>query len=145
VLARDLDPDLGGGHTLGVAIDRSGKWWTGEDLNDLAEYLRELGVEGYAIDEVRESRCSLCGEGVFGLRADRTEGGAQRTCRGCGHKQLIADSDDYWEDCTPRTWKCVCGGKDANLAVGYSPYADGAEVRWIAVAQRCVNCGVMGS
>jgi hypothetical protein len=136
---------VGRPYTPDVAIDRSGTWWTGEGFDDLAEYLRELGVGGYAIDGVRECRCSECGANVFALRADRTEGGARRTCRACGHKQFIADSDEYWEDCTPRTWKCVCGGKDANLAVGYSLRAGGGDVRWIAVGQRCVGCGVLGS
>jgi hypothetical protein len=79
-----------------MAIDTSGTWWTGEDFDDLAEYLRELDVEGYEIHDVRESVCAQCGGRTFGLRADRTEGGAHRTCRGCGHKQFIADSEDYW-------------------------------------------------
>jgi hypothetical protein len=128
-----------------MVIDTSGTWWTGEHLADLAEYLRELGVEGYEINEVRECRCARCGGVVFGLRADRTEGAARRTCESCGHRQFIADSEEYWEDATPLTWQCVCGGTDANLAVGYSLYDDGEDVRWIAVGQRCVTCGVLGS
>src|SRR5215813_5339138 len=119
-----------------MTIDRSGTWWTGQDLNDLADYLRELCAEGYEIDDVRESVCSECTGRVFGLRADRTEGGARRTCRACGRKQFIADSEEYWKDARPRTWKCVCGGKDANIAVGYSRYPDGEDIRWITVGQR---------
>jgi hypothetical protein len=128
-----------------MVIDASGAWWTGQGPEDVAGYLRELGVEGYEIGEVRECRCSGCGGVVFGLRADRTEGGARRTCRSCGDKHFIADSEEYWADATPRTWTCGCGGRDANLAVGYSLYEDGADVRWIAVGQRCVACGVLGS
>ncbi|HET9143896.1 hypothetical protein [Actinophytocola sp.] len=128
-----------------MVIDTSGTWWTGESFEDLAEYLRELGVAGHAVDEVRECRCAQCDGLVFGLRADRVEGGARRTCRACGLKQFIADTDEHWADCTPKTWKCGCGCKDANLAVGFSLRDDGGDVRWIAVGERCVNCGVLSS
>jgi len=128
-----------------MAIDDSGKWWTGETYEDLAEYLRELTAGGYPADEVRECVCATCQGRVFGLRADRNEGGARRTCRACRTKQFIADSGEYWDECEPRTWKCVCGSKDANLAVAYSLYEKGGDVRWITVGQRCTSCGVLGS
>jgi hypothetical protein len=132
-------------HDSAMAIDRSGMWWTGENLDDLSAYLRELCADSYPADQVRHCRCSQCDGIVFGLRADRNEGTARRTCRTCGAKQFIADSRDHWADCSPRTWKCVCGCRDANLAVAYSLFDESGDVRWITVGQRCTGCGVMGS
>jgi hypothetical protein len=40
-----------------MAIDRGGTWWTGEDLGDLAECLREYTADAFSADEVRECRC----------------------------------------------------------------------------------------
>jgi hypothetical protein len=36
-----------------MAIDRGGSWCTGEDLGDLAEYLREYTADAYSADEAR--------------------------------------------------------------------------------------------
>jgi hypothetical protein len=82
---------------------------------------------------------------VFGLRASRTDGVARRTCRNCGAKQFIADSNEFWAEATPRTWKCICRSKDAYLAVGFSLYEDHADIRWISLGHRCAYCGIMGS
>jgi len=67
-----------------MTIDTSGKWWKGSGPDDLGEYLRALAPQeiGYALDAVRLARCA-CGSNTFSLRADRDEGGAERTCQAC--------------------------------------------------------------
>ena len=62
--------------TPSVAIDRSGTWWTGEDFGDLAEYLRELGVEGYEIHD--------------GIRYDWKAGDAVVVHNNCVHQHFNA-------------------------------------------------------
>lgn len=95
-------------------------------------------------DDIRPSTCANCGSDVFGLRGDWEEGVARRTCRRCGLKAFICDSEDHWSDATIRTCKCPCGGPDFNLAFGFCLRAEG-EVRWVTVGERCINCGVLGS
>src|SRR5215475_5520149 len=74
-----------------VAIDESGTWWRGENIDDLVEYLERYTAEGYPATDIRESVCGTCGGRVFGLRADQDEGCARRTCRACGNQAFLVD------------------------------------------------------
>ena len=132
-----------------MTIDTTGKWWVGSEAKDVEEYLRALKPEGHPVHDTRVCQCT-CGSLDFGLRADRNEGCARKTCFKCGTKSFLGDSAEYWKDATPRTWKCTeCGSKVCNLAVGFSLYeadpGEAADVRWISVGQRCVKCGTLGS
>jgi hypothetical protein len=127
-----------------VAIDESGTWWRGENIDDLVEYLERYTAEGYPATDVRESVCGTCGGRVFGLRADQDEGCARRTCRACGNQTFLVDSDEYWSDAAPKTCRCPCKSLDFNIAVGFS-FRDDGSVRWVTVGERCVKCGVLGS
>jgi ribosomal protein S27AE len=123
-------------------IDRTGRWWTGEDFGDLGDYLRMLTAEGYPADRILQSVCS-CGGTTHRLRADPVEGVAQRTCVACGSGAFIADSEEEWSEARPQQWRCVCGHDTAELGVAFSLKRDG-EVRWVTVGQRCTSCGVLG-
>jgi hypothetical protein len=125
-----------------VAIDRSGKWWRGDSAADLDEYLAAYTEDAYPVGQVRHSACKNCHGVVFGLRGD--DDVARRTCRNCGAKAFVADSRENWQEATIRTCRCPCGGTDYNVAVGFS-LREGGEVRWVAVGNRCVKCGVLGS
>lgn len=126
-----------------AVIDTSGKWWKGEDFNDLAEYLRLLTEDGYPVQRVLEPECS-CGERIFKLHRDATEGVARRTCVACGIKAFIGDSGEFWADARPRLVKCPCGNPTYQLGVGFA-LRDGGDIRWITVGQRCTACGILGS
>jgi hypothetical protein len=132
-----------------MAIDRSGKWWTGSEAADIREYLEAYKAQGYTVHEARLCTCG-CGSVEFNLEADRDEGCARRSCVHCGTKHLICDSGEYWSDADPESWACVeCAGVSCNLAVGFSLYEQeqGEEqaVRWISIGNRCVRCGPLGS
>lgn len=127
-----------------MSIDRSGTWWRGSDAGDIDEYLRECTADGYPAGKIRRSACASCGATVFGLRGDPDEGSARRTCRGCGLKAFIADSEETWADSEPRTCRCPCGGRDFEVAVAFSLRDDG-DVRWVTVGSRCTACGILGS
>lgn len=129
-----------------MTIDTSGKWWKGSGPDDLGEYLRALTPQeiGYALDAVRLARCA-CGSNTFSLRADRDEGGAERTCQACGVSHLMCDSAEIWTDARPRKWRCVCKRDVGNVAVGVSLREGGDDVRWILVGVRCTSCGVLSS
>jgi hypothetical protein len=128
----------------GVAIDKTGEWWTSTDPADIESYLIELTAEAYPVDVVRASLCSSCGHDVFVLRADRREGAARRNCVKCNSKEFIADSASSWPDSRPTTRLCPCGEKTCNLAVGYA-LRDTGDVRWVTVGSRCVACGMLGA
>lgn len=53
-------------------IDRTGQWWTGEDFDDLSEFLRVVTAEGYPADRILQSVCS-CGGTTHRLDADPVE------------------------------------------------------------------------
>jgi len=126
-----------------MTIDTSGRWWVGTEYADVVDYLRALTAEGHPATEVRQARCA-CGHTVFGLRVDRDEGCAERTCRVCGTTAFIADSADSAAEARLRAVKCPCRGKDFELGVGFAFRLDG-EIRWITVGQRCTTCGVLAS
>jgi DNA-directed RNA polymerase subunit RPC12/RpoP len=127
-----------------VSIDSSGKWWRGATFDDIAEYVHEYTADGYSADQIRESICATCGSKVFGLRGDQDEGAVRRTCRDCGRKAFIADSEESWPHASVRTCRCPCGGLDYNVAIGFA-LRDSGEVRWVTVALRCTACGILGS
>ena len=92
-----------------LTIDRGGKWWRGESVDDLVEYLRIYTDDSYPAIYIRQSVCESCQGTVFGLRGDQDEGAVRRTCRACHAKVFIGDSGEVWSDCSPKTCKCPCG------------------------------------
>jgi hypothetical protein len=129
-----------------MAIDTSGKWWKGSEAEDLPEYLKALTEDGYPATEFRVSKCK-CGSKVFRVEFDSNEGGAKRTCADCGEEHYFCDSEEYWDECSPKKWKCIgkCKSKTANVCVGFALREDGGDVHWLYVGQRCSQCGVLGS
>lgn len=127
-----------------MAIDTTGRYWRSDDPADLGEYLRAYTEGEYPASVIKDSTCGACGGNVFQLRADRHEGAARRTCSQCGTKEFIADSEEFWDEVTPRICTCPCKSRLFNLAVGFSLRETG-EVRWVTVTQRCVHCGTLGS
>lgn len=125
-------------------ITSDGQWKVGDTAQDLAQFLREEGAEGYDVDEVRHSVCARCGKDVFEVHFLIEEQAVKRICQGCGAERFVADSGDHWHDDYAISG-CVCDGDDgANLAVGYSLYGDREGVRALAVASRCTECGRLG-
>jgi hypothetical protein len=124
-------------------IDKSGKWWTGETFEDLAEYLALLVEDEYPVHTVLEPQC-LCGGRVFKIHRDATEGVARRTCIACGTNAFICDSGEHWSEARPRLVKCPCGESAYQVAVGFSK-RDSGEIKWILVGERCVACGILGA
>jgi hypothetical protein len=129
-----------------MPVDKTGKWWTGDQPSDVREYLEAYSSEGYKVDEFRQSKCQ-CGSEHFLLWADDDEGCAKRQCESCKRQHFICDSEEFWEDVKPTQWKCIeCKPriKVCNVGVGFSLYEDG-EIRWLYVGVRCATCGVLGS
>jgi hypothetical protein len=128
-----------------VAIDASGKWWVGDLPGDLDDYLRAYTEDRYPVTEFRLSKCQ-CGSVIFGISADTEEGVARRTCVNCKNKHHICDSEEFWAEASPKSWKCtVCGSKHANVGVGFSMYDDDSTgVKWLYLGERCVKCGTLG-
>jgi hypothetical protein len=124
-------------------IDTSGKWWKGENFDDVAEYLRLLTADGYPAKRVLEPTCT-CGGHAFRLHRDPNEGVARRTCVSCGAKAFIGDSGELWAEARPRLVKCPCGGAEFQLGVGFA-LRDNGDVRWITVGERCLACGILGA
>jgi hypothetical protein len=120
-----------------VSIDKTGKWWIGDQPNDIREFIEAYAADGYKVDEFRLAIC-VCGSERFLLWADDEEGCARRQCELCKRPTFICDSEEYREEAKPKQWKCkVCKSKAGicNVGVGFSLYEDG-EIRWLYVAER---------
>lgn len=128
-----------------MAIDRSGKWWTGETPDDIREYLEAYAAGSYEVHEFRLARCT-CGSSTFALETDDDEGVARRTCSKCSTPHFLCDSGEYWAEATPETCTCIaCGTTPMNVGVGFSLYPDDpAGVRWLYIGVRCSRCGILG-
>ncbi|WP_328338575.1 hypothetical protein [Micromonospora sp. NBC_00421] len=125
-----------------MALDRSGKLWRGENVDDLAEYLRYFEAGGYPVATVVESRCGGCDGRTFRVDIDEEEA-TRRTCLACGAVAFIGDSADHWAGTGHESCSCPCGGEEFAVAVGYALVDDG-EVRWISVGLRCLDDGTLG-
>ena len=125
-------------------VDKTGKWWVGDQPNDIREFLEAYTSDSYKIDEFRLSKCE-CGSDRFLLWADDDEGCAKRQCVSCKQSHFLCDSGEYWKDARPKQWKCVCKSKNkaCNIGVGFALYEDG-EVHWLYVGERCATCGTLG-
>lgn len=127
-----------------MAIDKSGKWWVGTSPGDIKEYLEAYTADVYPADEFRLAKCT-CGSVEFKLDADNDEGVAKRKCIHCDKEHLICDSDEFWKEAEPESWKCIeCGSEVANIGVGFSLSKNKQAVRWLYVGERCSECGVLG-
>jgi hypothetical protein len=126
-----------------MAIDKSGKWWKGQNADDLVEYVRLLTQQGYPATKFAIAKCA-CGTDLFRLYADQDEGCAKRQCTSCGKDAFICDSEDASEEASLKKVRCKCKKDVFDLAVGFS-LRDTGEIKWITVAARCVSCGMLGS
>jgi hypothetical protein len=128
-----------------MAIDKSGKWWIGSDAEDLREYLIAFSEDGYLATEFRMA-CCACGSNVFHLAVDSDEGTAKRSCVDCGGAHFICDSEEFWEDASPKKWKCIgkCKSKTVDICVGFALRENRDDVHWIYIGVRCSQCGVLG-
>ena len=114
---------------------------TGEDVADLRSWLHELP----GAPQVHEFAVLGCGQHGDErptwsyIEADASAGVARRRCLACGHSAYMLDSDTRWTH--PPMFACQgCGHSIAEIGVGLN-LPDGENVRWVAVAVRCVECG----
>jgi hypothetical protein len=121
------------------------EWHVGDSGEDLDGFLREVGADGYDVHEVRQCVCVECKGDVFGIDGEPDAGSVRRTCRGCGNIHYVADSGEFWSEIGTQIMVCVCEAEDFNIAVGYSLYADVEGIRSIGTAERCIDCGRIGS
>ena len=128
-----------------MVISSDGNFAHGEDPADIAEWLRAHQAGGYPVDRVVVSVCKACGDGVFRVVVDDGSSGAYRTCVKCGETAYIADSDEYWMDEDAEPISCPCGGKSFEVAVSFSMYSNGEDVRMVCVGVRCLADGMLGS
>lgn len=127
-----------------MAVNKSGEWWTGDEPDDISEYLRAYSSDGYPVQRVVHARCETCDGQTFAVRVDDEEGCAERTCASCAATTtLMLDSADFVEDADLEDAACPCGGEVFNVAVGFALRVDD-EVRWVYIGLRCVADGILG-
>jgi hypothetical protein len=126
-----------------MGIDASGKWWKGQNADDLVEYIRLLTEQGSPATKFAVAKCA-CGADHFRLYADRDEGCAKRQCASCGKDAFICDSEEISEEASLKKARCKCKKDVFDVAVGFA-LRDTGEIKWITVGARCVSCGMLGA
>ena len=126
-----------------VTIDTSGQHWRGENMADLADYLRAFRAGGYAVEDVAESVCTGCSGRSFRVAVDDEEGCAERACVACGAGVYLADSAAHADGANLEPCECPCGAGTFAVALGVARAAD-REVRWISIGLRCLTDGTLG-
>lgn len=133
--------------TLHASIDRG---TVGEDIDDLREFLHRLSGCP-PVNHTLTLRCSGHGPDAgswFYVEADAQECVARRRCMACGLVTPLLDSAAHWTH--PPMYACTaCGQSIMELAVGL--HSDGGgegaletgQVSWLALAARCVECGLI--
>lgn len=113
-------------------------------FEEIATYIKTLNENGYPTQTVLASVCGSCGGKVFQLIGDPNASVGKRICVDCSREQYVADSEEFWQDpeLELETMTCQCGSTSMNTAAGFS-FRDDGEIRWITVAQRCVDCGTL--
>ncbi|MHB2022806.1 MAG: hypothetical protein ACYCO3_05695 [Mycobacteriales bacterium] len=77
----------------------------------------------------------------FYVEADALGGVARRRCLACGGITPMLDSEQHWTH--PPAWACrECGNCIVEVAVGLS-VDDKEAASWLALAVRCVDCGLV--
>lgn len=126
-----------------MTIDKSEKWWKGSSFKDVAEYIKLYMADSYPVKRVVQSVCT-CGNTTFTLKVDQEEGGAQRICTACNKSTFIGDSEEIWEDASPKKVRCPCKNTVFEVGVGFS-YRDRQNIKWVTIGHRCTKCGILGS
>ena len=125
-------------------IDKSKKYWYGDQANDIDEFLREY-TEVPDL-EIKSVICRACGSEALILRIDSTQEVIQVQCPRCGEKKILLDCEEVWEEAKPRLRKCVVckTEKEHNVKVGFVRRENG-DAEWVYIGSRCTSCGVLAS
>ena len=128
-----------------MAITKKGKYYYGENQNDLREVLAEYSEEvRYPIDHFKDVSCS-CGNKIFNVLMNEDEGVAARICTSCEDEHGIGDSDDYIDDVESiDEMVCLCGSNEFQITAGVSLYKDSEDVRWFYLGLYCPKCHCLG-
>jgi hypothetical protein len=128
-----------------MSIDTSGKWWRGNNIEDIKDYLIAYSESAYPVQKVAISKCNKCGCEEFLVEFDWDEGVSRVICKSCETIKYLADSQENWNDIKPRKYKCVeCKSTHANVGIGYA-YRENGDIKWVYIGVRCSKCGILGS
>ncbi len=119
---------------------------TGENIDDLQQWLRELAncpqVNKTVVASCRNDRHVDDPATWFYVEADPRNAIARRRCLSCGDAHHVLDSADHWT--APRMWGCQsCGQSIAEVAAGVHLEGDNDDVTWVVLGARCVDCGTL--
>jgi len=128
-----------------MSIIKKGKYYYGEDHNDLNEVLYDFSkTVGYLIDHFKTAKC-LCGNNTFRVLLNEEEGVARRVCWKCNNEHDIADSEDFIDEVeTLDELECLCEEGEFRITVGVSLYENSEDVKWFYLGLYCPNCNCLG-
>jgi hypothetical protein len=125
-----------------MALHERGDFTYGDSQADIRDRLLRYSVaNGYPAQHFAEAVCT-CGSRHFSLLLDDTEGVAIRVCRQCKTEHPIGDSNEYLDEAEPGECECPCGSSVFEITVGVALYPESADVRWLYVGCRCIECGL---
>lgn len=127
-----------------MSLSKRGKYWYGTTSQDLEpEIIRYSKANKYQAVVFAQSVCA-CGNKVFKLESDETEGVAKRICSHCGQESLMGDSAEFVDSANLEGHICVCDGEKFELLSGVALYEGSNDVRWFYIGCRCHDCSLVG-
>ena len=102
----------------------------------------DYGKSNGSIPTEFEIQVCKCGNKLFQMYSDDTEGGCSIVCSKCSESISIEDSADYMEDTAQNT--CICESEELEVMVGKSFYADSNDTKFVYVGGMCPKCELAG-
>ena len=126
-------------------IDTSGKWWKGQNPDDIIEFLKSWSAEcGYDTELYEPHKCKKCGETLFTVEGKWDEQLYRVTCAKCNETDYIEDSADLWNEVTEKTKKFKCKGHSLfYITLGYALREDQSK-KVLFIGYLCSECGILG-
>ena len=105
-----------------MPLRERGKYSYGESQADLREEIGLYSESNFCVAHHFADAICRCGNKVFWLLLDDTEGAAVRRCTACSVEHPIGDSSEYIADAEQEQCACPCGQEEFEITVGVSLY-----------------------
>lgn len=113
-----------------------------DSFDKFKEKIIEYGKSNGSIPTIFDKQTCTCGNDLFLMYSDDTEGGCGIVCSTCEAGISIENSADYMEDVVQNT--CTCEAEALYVMVGKSLYEGSDANKWVYVGGMCPKCGLAG-
>ena len=112
------------------------------DIEKFKKEVADYGTShGYTPTSFELEVCK-CGNDLFLMYSDDTEGGCGTTCTKCDTDISVDNSGEYMEEVCQNT--CTCGSEELHVLVAKARYENSNDPRWVYIGGMCPKCNLAG-